>query len=201
MRENKIKARQKRKHKCTTDSKHDMPIAPNVLNRQFEVNEPDEVWVSDITYVETDEGWLYVAIFLDLYSRTIVGWSMSDNMTANLVLDAFALGIARRGRAPILVHSDRGTQYASEDFRNALEQHDCVQSMSRKGNCWDNAPAESFFGMLKSEHVYHYKFKTREQAAMSIFEYIEIFYNKRRLHSGLKYLTPWEKGQKGQKAA
>lgn len=193
MKDHGIQAKSRRKHKCTTDSKHDLPIAPNVLDRTFEVEELDEVWVSDITYVDTSEGWLYVAVFIDLFTRMIVGWSMSENMTAELVVRAFQMGIARRGRAPIVAHSDRGSQYASQAFRDELELHDCIQSMSRKGNCWDNAPAESFFGTLKGEHVYHERFETREQARASIFNYVEVFYNKRRRHSALKYLTPQEK--------
>lgn len=201
MRAHGICARQKKRFRSTTDSKHHLPIAPNVLDRNFKVEHLDEVWVSDITYVETTEGWLYVAVFIDLYSRMIVGWSMDDTMTAELVLRAFRMGLLRQGRAPIVAHSDRGCQYASESFRTELELHDCIQSMSRKGNCWDNAPAESFFHSLKTEHVYHHKFATRELAKQSLFEYLEIFYNKRRLHSTLDYLTPEEKVQKGKKVA
>jgi transposase InsO family protein len=201
MRDNGIRVGNKRKHVVTTDSKHNMPIAPNVLDRDFEVEELDEVWVSDITYVDTAEGWLYVAVFLDLCSRKIVGWSMSADMTANLVVNAFRMGVDRHQRAPLVVHSDRGSQYASKAFRDELELHDCIQSMSRKGNCWDNAPAESFFGSMKSEHVYHHKYKTREQAKESLFGYMEIFYNKKRLHSTLNYLTPEQKEQKMREAA
>jgi transposase InsO family protein len=201
MQKNEIRAMRKRKFKSTTDSKHNLPIAPNILERNFTTSEPDEAWVSDITYVETAEGWLYLAVFIDLYSRMVVGWSMSENMTADLVVDAFQMGIARRGRAPIIAHSDRGSQYASSAFRAELEEHDCIQSMSRKGNCWDNAVAESFFGSLKSELVYRTKFDTRKDAQLSLFEYIEIFYNKRRLHSALGYMTPEQKAQKGKKVA
>jgi len=201
MKDNEIQARRKRKFKSTTDSKHNLPIAPNVLSREFVVQEPDEVWVSDITYIETKEGWLYLAVFIDLYSRMIVGWSMSANMTADLVLDAFRMGVSNRKGPPIVAHSDRGSQYASHVFRDELALHDCIQSMSRKGNCWDNAPAESFFGTLKSEHVYHHTFDTRDDAAMSLFDFIEIFYNRHRIHSALNYLTPWEKVQKGKKVA
>ncbi len=201
MKDNEITPKRKRKFKSTTDSKHDLPIAPNVLDRQFTVEEPDEAWVSDITYIETAQGWLYLCVFIDLYSRCVVGWSMSANMTANLVLDAFRMGMGKRGRAPIVAHSDRGSQYASSLFRAELEEHGCIQSMSRKGNCWDNAVAESFFGSLKSEMIYRTSFSTRIQASMSVFDYIEIFYNKRRLHSALGYITPWEKEQKGRKVA
>lgn len=201
MRQNEIRPKQRRKFKSTTDSKHDLPIAPNILNREFTVEEPDKVWVSDITYIETGQGWLYLCVFIDLFSRAIVGWSMSKNMTADIVVSAFEMGVAKQGRAPIMAHSDRGSQYASNDFRNLLLANDTIQSMSRKGNCWDNAVAESFFGKLKSELIYRHSYKTRIEATMSIFEYIEIFYNKRRLHSMLGYITPEEKVQKGKKAA
>jgi transposase InsO family protein len=201
MKDHEIRARRKRRYKSTTDSKHKLPIAPNVLDREFQVEVPDEVWVSDITYIETKQGWLYLAVTIDLFSRMVVGWSMSANMTAELVLEAFQMGIERQGRAPIVAHSDRGSQYASKDFRDLLKKHDCIQSMSRKGNCWDNAPAESFFGSLKSELIYHEIFDTRNQAQLSIFEYLEIFYNRQRLHSTLGYLTPEEQVQKGRKVA
>jgi putative transposase len=201
MRDHEVRPARKCKYKATTDSKHTLPVAPNVLDRQFTVSEPDEVWVSDITYVDTTQGWLYLCVFIDLYSRSVVGWSMATHMETSLVSDAFLMGVGRRGRAPIVEHSDRGSQYASQDFRKLLDQHGTIQSMSRKGNCWDNAVAESFFGALKSELIYRNCFETRIQATMAIFDYIEIFYNKRRLHSTLGYLTPWEKVQKGQKAA
>lgn len=201
MRENEIRPKRKRKYKSTTDSKHTLPIAPNVLDREFNVEEPDEAWVSDITYIETAQGWLYLCVFIDLFSRMIVGWSMSTRMTADLAVDAFRMGVQRQGRAPILAHSDRGSQYASAAFRDELERYDCIQSMSRKGNCWDNAVAESFFGTLKSELIYRNEYATRIQASTSIFDYIEIFYNKRRLHSVLGYLTPEKKAQKGGKVA
>jgi transposase InsO family protein len=201
MRKNEISPKRKRKYKATTDSKHDLPIAPNVLSREFTVEEPDEVWVSDITYVETAQGWLYLCVFIDLYSRMVVGWSMSSNMTAAFVVDAFNMGISKRGRAPIVVHSDRGSQYASELFRGLIDLHDCIQSMSRRGNCWDNAVAESFFGTLKQELIYQNHYTSRIQATMSIFDYIEIFYNKQRLHSVLGFLTPEEKEQQSKKVA
>ncbi len=201
MRKHEITPKRKRKHKSTTDSNHKLPIAPNVLNRQFVVEEPDEVWVSDITYIDTAQGWLYLCVFIDLYSRMVVGWSMSDKMTADLVADAFKMGIGKQGRAPILTHSDRGSQYASWLFKDLLDEYDCIQSMSRRGNCWDNAVAESFFGSLKSELIYRESYATRIEASMAVFDYIEIFYNQRRLHSVLGYLTPWEKVQKGRKVA
>lgn len=201
MRAHEIAPRRKRKFKSTTDSNHKLPVAPNVLDRNFEVEEVDEVWVSDITYIDTAQGWLYLCVFIDLYSRMIVGWSISERMTAELAGNAFSMGVARQGRAPIVVHSDRGCQYASWLFTGLLEEHGCIQSMSRKGNCWDNAVAESFFASLKSELVHRQNYKTRIQASTAVFEYLEIFYNTRRLHSVLGYLTPWEKGQKGRRVA
>ena len=201
MREHEIASKRKRKFVATTDSKHNLPIAPNVLDRQFEVSCPDEVWVSDITYIATNQGWLYLCVFIDLYSRMVVGWSMSDRMTAELVVSAFEMGVDNQGNAPIVAHSDRGSQYASDLYTTLLDDYGCIQSMSRNGNCWDNAVAESFFGALKSERIYRYHYETRIHASMAVFEYIEIFYNKRRLHSVLNYLTPWEKGQKGREVA
>lgn len=201
MQQNEIQARTRRKYKPTTDSKHDLPIAPNVLDREFTVEEPDEVWVSDITYIATAQGWLYLCVFIDLCTRAVVGWSMSANMKAELVVDAFRMGVGKKGRAPLVAHSDRGSQYASELFRRELEASDCIQSMSRKGNCWDNAVAESFFGSIKTELIYQQRFDSRIKATMAIFDYIEIFYNKKRLHSALGYISPEEKGQKGKKAA
>jgi putative transposase len=201
MRKHEITPKRKRKFVATTDSKHDLPIAPNVLDRQFQVDCLDEVWVSDITYIDTNQGWLYLCVFIDLYSRLVVGWSMSERMTADLVVSAFEMGVDNQGNAPIVAHSDRGSQYASDLYRKLLDDYGCIQSMSRKGNCWDNAVAESFFGSLKSERIYRDHYETRIHACMTVFEYIEIFYNKTRLHSVLDYLTPWEKGQKGRKVA
>jgi putative transposase len=201
MRKHEISPKRKRKYKATTDSNHKLPTAPNILERQFTVQEPDEVWVSDITYIETGQGWLYLCVFIDLHSRMVVGWSMSDRMTADLVVNAFEMGVTNRGRAPILAHSDRGSQYASWLFTDVLEQYETIQSMSRRGDCWDNAVAESFFGSLKSELIHRETYATRIQACMAVFDYIEIFYNKRRLHSALGYLTPWEKAQKDRKVA
>ncbi len=191
MRENGIVAKCKKKFKATTDSNHNLPIAKNRLKRDFKTKKPNKVWVSDLTYVRTDEGWLYLAVFIDLFSRKVVGWSMSSRMTADLVVDAFRMAMFRQKRqAPRLVHSDRGSQYASGAFRKELKAHGCKQSMSRKGNCWDNAVAESFFGTLKNELVHHERYKTREEARLNIFDYIETFYNKRRLHSYLNYVSP-----------
>ncbi len=201
MKEHEVTPRRKRKFKSTTDSRHNLPISQNLLGREFGAKEPDEVWVSDITYIETQEGWLYLAVFIDLFSRMVVGWSMSAQMTAGLVVSAFEMGKAKRGKAPILVHSDQGSQYASLDFRHILRSDSCLQSMSRKGNCWDNAVSESFFGSLKSELVYRHTFKTRKEAELMLFDFIEIFYNNQRIHSALGYLTPSQKAEKGAKVA
>jgi transposase InsO family protein len=201
MRKHEITPKRKRKHKATTDSNHKLPVAPNVLDRQFTTEHPDEVWVSDITYIDTAQGWLYLCVFIDLYSRMVVGWSMSERMKADLVTDAFEMGVQTQGRAPLVSHSDRGSQYASWQFRDLLDEYDCIQSMSRRGDCWDNAVAESFFGSLKSELIHRQDFASRIEACTLVFDYIEIFYNKRRLHSVLGYLTPWEKVQKGREVA
>lgn len=199
MRENGLRPHRRRKYKSTTDSKHDLPVAPNELQRAFQVPKPNHAWVGDITYIETNEGWLYLSAFIDLYSRKVVGWSMSDRLTADLVVDSFNMAKQRRGTTATLVHSDRGSQYASAAFRKCLKK--CKQSMSRKGNCWDNAVAESFFGALKSELIHREVYKTRKEAEASIFEYIEIFYNKNRLHSTLGYVSPVEFEEKGKTAA
>lgn len=191
MKENGIQAKHKRKYKATTDSNHNLPVAKNRIKRKFKTKKPNHTWVSDITYLRTDEGWLYLATFIDLFSRKVVGWSMAERMTANLVVNAFRMALFRQKRkAPKIVHSDRGSQYASDAFRKEIKAYGCKQSMSRKGDCWDNAVAESFFGTLKTELVHHEKYKTREQAKLSIFDYIESFYNKRRMHSYLNYLSP-----------
>ena len=190
MKKNGIQAKRQKKFKATTNSKHGLPVAENLLDRKFSLNKPGQAWVGDITYVATNEGWLYLATWIDLFSRKIVGWSMSSRMTADIAVDSFRMAIFRQQKAPELVHSDRGSQYASEVFRDELKKYNCKQSMSRKGNCWDNAVAESFFGTLKNELVHHEKYKTREQARLSIFDYIETFYNKRRLHSHLNYVSP-----------
>lgn len=196
MRKDGLRAKTVSKFKATTNSDHSLPVAPNLLNRQFRQAEPNKAWCADITYVWTDEGWLYLAIVLDLCSCSVVGWSMSDRMTRTLVMDAFGLAVMRRNPPPGLIHhSDRGSQYASADFQNLLTKHGAICSMSRKGNCWDNAPAESFFAILKRALVYHHRYKTRADARQSIFEYIERFYNRKRLHSSLGYRTPYEVDQ------
>lgn len=177
----------------TTDSKHDQPIAPNVLDRQFGAEQTDRTWCCDITYVSSDEGTLYVAAVIDCCSRRIVGWAMADHLRAELCLDALDMAIQQRCPPPgLLHHSDRGVQYASQAYRAFLQRHGLVASMSRTGNCYDNALMESFFGTLKTELVYHEHYATREQARRSIFEYIEVFYNRRRRHSAIGYMSPEE---------
>jgi len=193
MRLNGIIARYRRKYKTTTDSRHTLPVAPNLLNRQFNVTAPNHVWVSDITYIPTQEGWLYLATTLDLYSRKIVGWAMDQRMQKNLVIRALQMSLHHRHPSPLqrLMHrSDRGSQYASKLFQKLLKANDIQCSMSRKGNCWDNAVAESFFRTLKEERVHQQRYKTRHDAKQSIFEYIEVFYNQHRLHISLGYMSP-----------
>ncbi len=182
----------KRKFKITTDSNHSSPIAENVLNRNFTTTEPDKAWVADITYISTLQGWLYLSVIIDVFSRRIVGWSMADHLRVDLVLSALqgALGHRRPAIAGLVFHSDRGSQYASQDYRHALEKAGMTCSMSRKGNCWDNAVAESFFGTLKTELIHPRVFATRDLAKSVIVEWIEVFYNRQRLHSTLNYLSP-----------
>ena len=180
-----------KKFKATTNSKHNESISPNLLNRNFKVDKQNEVWVGDITYIWTDMGWLYLATVIDLFSRKVVGWSMSDRMKTSLVNDAMQMAIWQRKPPKGLIwHTDRGSQYASNDHRALLKQHHIQQSMSRKGDCWDNAVAESFFHTLKTELVFHERYKTREQAHASIFEYIEVFYNRKRRHSANNLMSP-----------
>jgi len=193
MRENGLRARQKRKFKVTTDSKHDLPVSPNLLKRNFEVKKRDKIWVSDITYIWTLQGWLYLCVVIDLFSRKVVGWSMGSRITAELTKDALQIAIMnRKPDENLIFHSDRGSQYASYEFREVLKQNKMIQSMSRKGDCWDNACAESFFSTLKMEEVFHQIYRTRNEARSSIFEYIAIFYNRQRRHSSLGYVCPDE---------
>lgn len=181
----------KRKFKATTNSKHSLAIEPNQLKREFCVERPNKAWVGDISYISTDEGWLYLAIVIDLYSRKVKGWCMSERMTANLTVAALEMALkSTKSPEGIMFHSDRGVQYASSAFKEVIKKHHMVQSMSRKADCWDNAVSESFFGTIKQEHIYHCKFKTRREAKQAIFEYIEVFYNRQRLHSTLNYQTP-----------
>ena len=186
-----IVGKAKKKFKATTNSKHNLPVAENFLNQDFVAEKPNTVWVSDITYISTKEGWLYLGVILDLYSRQAVGWAMSDRLTSDFVVKALYQAIGRR-RPPsgCILHSDRGVQYASADFRDVLGAYGFIQSMSRKGNCYDNAVAESFFHTLKTEHVYEHRYGTRTDAMQSIFEYIEMFYNRQRRHSALGYRSP-----------
>ena len=191
MREADVQARQRKKYKVTTNSNHQQPVFDNLLNREFDVAQPDQVYASDITYVWTQEGWLYLAVVIDLCTRKIVGWSMSSRMKAKLVRDALQMAIWRRKpKAGLIHHSDRGSQYASKAFKRLLKAHGILGSMSRKGNCWDNAVVESFFGSLKQERVQWKNYQTRYEAQQDILEYISMFYNSRRLHSYLDYMSP-----------
>ena len=193
MREAGVQARQRRRWRATTDSGHGYPVAPDRLQRRFLVPVPNCFWVADITAVWTLEGWLYLAAVLDLYDRQVVGWAMAGHMRTELVLAALAMAVGRRRPPPgLLHHSDRGSQYASRAYRETLEQHRMVASMSRKGNCWDNAVMERFFGSLKSEWLVDQRYWTRDQARRDIVQYIEMEYNSNRLHSTLGYITPRE---------
>jgi len=192
MRENSITAKMKKKFKKTTDSNHSNYVSPNLLNQNFNEALPNTVWVADITYISTYEGWLYLSVILDLYSRKVVGWSMSNRMTSQLVIDSLKHAVeVRKPEAGLIFHSDRGSQYASNDFRRSLKKHKIIQSMSGKGNCYDNAVAESFFHTLKTEFINWEKFKTRNEAKSSVFSFIEVFYNRKRRHSYLEYLSPY----------
>jgi transposase InsO family protein len=191
MREQGLVGRRPRRYRVTTDSAHEFPIARNVVGRKFVVSEPNRLWATDITYVRTWEGWLYLAVVLDLYSRRVVGWAMADHMRTELVLEALGMAVGQRlpnGR--LVHHSDRGSQYASAVYRQVLAEHDITCSMSRAGDCWDNAVVESFFGTLKVELVDTRPWPTRRAARSAIHEYIAVFYNRQRRHSFLGYLTP-----------
>ena len=186
-----LAARRRRRFRVTTHSRHPFPIAPNVLARQFQRAAPDQAWVTDITYIPTGEGWLYLAVIVDLCSRFAVGWAMSERVTDDLTLAALGMALARRRPAAGLVHhSDRGSQYASGDYQRVLAQHGIVCSMSRRGDCWDNAVAESFFATVKVELVHDAAWATRAAARIELFEYLELFYNGQRRHSALGYLSP-----------
>jgi len=191
MNENGIQAKHKRRFKVATDSKHNLPVAPNLLERNFTPDAPSRVWTADITYLWTDEGWLYLAIVLDLFNREVVGWSLKPRMTADIVTDALTMAWFRRKPAAGLIHhSDRGSQYASGVFQAKLTEYGMICSMSRKGDCWDNAPTESWFGSFKNERVHGERFETRDEMKAEAFEYIEVFYNRIRLHSTLGYKSP-----------
>ena len=191
MRENGIRGRHKRRYKATTDSKHSLPIAENLLARDFTPSGPNQLWSSDITYLLTDKGGLYLAIVLDLFNREVVGWSLKPRMTADLVIDALSMAWFRRKPAPgLLHHSDRGSQYASHAFQEKLAEYGMLCSMSRKGNCWDNAPTESWFNSFKNERIFGERFASHEAMKSHTFEYVEVFYNRTRLHSTLGYTSP-----------
>lgn len=191
MAEQGLAAKARRKTRATTNSNHDNPVAPNLLGGNFDVKHPNEAWVMDITYLQTSEGWLYLAIVLDLYSRMIVGWSIGRRMTKELVIDALEIAIKKRNPAPGLIcHSDRGSQYCSHAYRNLLQKYGFLCSMSRKGECQDNACAETFFHSLKVEWIYGEPLKSRSQTKREVREYIEVFYNRQRLHSKNRYLSP-----------
>jgi putative transposase len=191
MRENGMRARHKRRWKATTDSKHALPVAPNLIARDFAPARPNQCWGADITYLWTDEGWLYLAVVLDFFNRGIVGWSCREQLSAELVIDALTMAWFRRRPAPGLIHhSDRGVQYASHAFQLKLHEYGMCCSMSRKGNCWDNAPTESFFNSLKNERVHGTRYRTRADAKADVFEYIETFYNRTRRHSALGQISP-----------
>ena len=193
MRAEGIRAKTVKKWRATTQSNHRLPVVENTLNRQFMVEAPNRVWAGDLTYVWTTEGWLYLAVILDLYSRLVVGWAMGHRLTVELAEQALTMALANRNpQAGLLHHSDRGSQYAAMRYQRLLGEHDITPSMSRTGNCWDNACVESFFGTLKRELVYHRRYETREAARQDIFEYIEVFYNRQRRHSTLGYHSPAE---------
>lgn len=191
MREGQVFVRYRKKYKVTTNSDHKKPVFENVLNRQFQVTEPDRAYVSDITYIWTHEGWLYLTVMIDLFSRKVVGWDMSSRMKADVVCNALTMATwRRRPEAGLIVHSDRGSQYASNQYRNLLSKQRFVGSMSRKGDCWDNSVAESFFARLKEERVHWRNYQTRQEAKQDILNYITMFYNSQRLHSSLGYMSP-----------
>jgi len=193
MRVHRIRAKTKRRFKVTTRSRHGLPVAPDLLGRDFHAPAPNRIWTSDITYVWTREGWVYLAVILDLYSRLVVGWELSDRLTADLVTTALQRAVDRRHPGPALIfHSDRGRQYISQELRWVIERHAIRPSMGATGSCYDNAVTESFFHTLKTEHTFFHRYHTREEARHSIFQYIEIFYNRHRLHSTIGNLSPWQ---------
>ena len=194
MQQNGIRAKGKRRFKVTTDSNHDLPISPNVLNREFIVAEPDKVWAGDITYIATDEGWLFLAVVIDLFSRQVVGWALRPDMTRDIVIDALRMAWFKRHpgkQAGLIFHSDRGSQYASQDFRDVLKEYAITSSMSRRGNCWDNACSETLFGSLKVERLHGQRFETRRHAMDETIAWL-LWYNSTRLHSTLAYVSPMQ---------
>ncbi len=200
MRAQGLRARPRRRYRTTTDSRHGLPVSPNLLARRFTVAQPNTAWVTDMTYLWTAQGWLYLAVVIDLFSRRVVGWSMSERIDRKLALDALRMALAQRRPQPGLIHhSDRGSQYASGDYQQLLATNGIVGSMSRRGDCWDNAVAESFFASLKLELVYQVPWRTRAEVRTAIFEYRELFYNRRRRHSSLGYLSPVEFERRNQR--
>jgi transposase InsO family protein len=188
-----LRAKAAKKFKATTNSKHSLPIAPNLLKQDFNASYPNQKWVSDITYIWTEEGWLYLAVIVDLYSRMVVGWSMSERMTSTLVCDALRMALFRRGMPRgVMLHSDRGSQYCSHEYQKIIKEHGLICSMSKKGDCYDNAAMESWNHSLKVEAIHGERFLTRDSVKNHVFEYIEVYYNRYRLHSKIGYLTPVE---------
>lgn len=193
MREMNLVVKYKRKYKATTNSRHNLPVAENILNRDFNPEKPNQAWGSDITYVWTAAGWVYLAVIIDLYSKKVVGWCTDSRMTKSLVIRALMMAVSlRKPKSGLILHSDRGSQYASHDYQNQLKRFGIITSMSRKANCWDNAPTESFFGSLKQEWIGNTWYQTKEQAISDIREYIAVYYNAKRLHSSIGYMTPLE---------
>ena len=193
MRQHGIRAKTVKKWRATTQSHHRFPVTTNTLNRQFTVAQPNQVWAGDITYVWTAEGWLYLAVILDLYSRLVIGWAMAARLTVDLTQQALRMALHRRApKAGLVHHSDQGSQYAATAYQQQLAAYGITGSMSRRGNCWDNACVESFFGTLKRELIYHRQYRTRAEAMQEIFEYLEVFYNRQRRHSTLSYNSPAE---------
>jgi putative transposase len=193
MRDNGWRAKAAKQYKATTNSKHSLPVAPNLLEQNFMADKPDQKWVSDITYIWTDEGWLYLAVVLDLYSRRVIGWAIAERMTAPLVCDALIMALwSRKMPTGVIVHSDRGSQYCSTAYQKLFHTHQLVCSMSKKGDCYDNAAMESWNHSFKVEAVHGERFKTRSEVRHQVFDYIEVYYNRKRLHSKLGYLSPVE---------
>jgi transposase InsO family protein len=189
MRQAQIVPRSTRRFRVTTDSRNTL-ASPDLVRRRFEASRPNQCWLSDVTYIPTREGWLYLAAILDLYSRAVVGWAMSRTLGTPLVIDALDMALRQRGRGPAILHSDRGCTYSATNYRQILGEHGIQQSMARKGDCWDNAPMESFFHTLKTELVMHCDYRTRDQARASLFDYVEVFYNRQRRHSAIDYEAP-----------
>lgn len=193
MRQNGIRSKVVKKYKATTNSKHDLPVAENLIRQNFTTSKPNEKWLSDITYIPTAEGWLYLAGVMDLHGRKLVGWAMDSRMKTELIVSALKQAIGRTGASTgLIVHSDRGVQYASKEYQQLLKKHGFICSMSRKGNCYDNSPMESFWGKLKMEWLNERTFKSRSEAKKAIYEYIELFYNRRRTHSSNGYVAPFK---------